>query len=323
MVMHIALATDNKYAAHCATTIASILQNHEHTKSIAFHVLHSDLSEANKTKLELTVYDLSFYHSTIEFVDMSDLDISKFPMNRPHISIATYYRLFLQDVLPDVDKVLYLDCDLLVVSDLTRLYDTPMCNNLVIASLDETDNYHRKRLKVRKYFNAGVSLLNLKALREEHFLRVYLETFRENEDKIECQDQDIMNLAFNRRVKITSLKYNANSTIFHNDIFTDASYSVAEERRVRSNPAIIHFTGEHKPWQFTCCHPLKWEYLHYLRYTYYELEMYKQIFFYLLSFIFKIDKTFKLFCIKLFGLEVFKIHGNTHKKTYFLGIRIK
>lgn len=320
MCIHIALATDDNYAVHCATTIASVLS---YNTDVFFHILHSGLSEKNIMKLENTVDNLDFF-SEIEFIDMRKFDFSAYPMNRSHISIATYYRLALHRVLPKLSKVLYLDCDLLVLDNLKELYNIDLNYQLsaVAAVKDETDNYHKKRLGIRDYFNAGVSLLNLEFLRYRNASKEYQEILVNDADNIECQDQDIMNIAFNGRVTLVPMEYNANSTMFHPDIFTDASYSVAEERRAKHNPKILHFTGEHKPWQFTCCHPLKSAYLKYLMRTDYKFEAFKQLCLTFVSSIFKIDKTFKTFAVKLFGLEVFKIYGNRHKSIHILSITI-
>lgn len=319
MCIHIALATDNKYAVHCATTIASILS---YNTDVFFHILHSGLSEENMIKIEETICKLDFF-SEVQFIDVSHNNFEKFPMNRPHISMATYYRLILHEVLPTLDKVLYLDCDLIVLDDLKELYDLNIDDYFVAAAKDETDNYHKHRLNVRDYFNAGVSLLNLKALRRVPGSIIFHDALVNNLDKIECQDQDIMNIAFNYNVKLIPIAYNANSTMFHPDIFTDASYSVAEERRTKCEPKILHFTGEHKPWQFTCCHPLKSAYLKYLLRTDYKLEAFKQLCLAAISKVFKIDMTYKILAVKLFGIKVFERYGHNNKYYTILGIRIK
>ena len=319
MCIHIALATDNNYAVHCATTIASILS---HNTDVFFHILHSGLSEVNMTKIEETITKLDFF-SEVQFIDVSCNNFEKFPMNRPHISEATYYRLMLHEVLPTLDKVLYLDCDLLVLGDLKELYDLNIDDYFVAAAKDETDNYHKHRLHVKDYFNAGVSLLNLKALRRAPGSILFHDALAHNADKIECQDQDIMNIAFNHNVKLIPITYNANSTMFHPDIFTDASYSVADERRAKYEPKILHFTGEHKPWQFTCCHPLKSAYLKYLLRTEFKLEAFKQLCLAAISKVFKIDMTYKILAVKLFGIKVFERYGHNNKHYTILGIRIK
>ena len=104
-IINICFASDNNYIQHCAAAISSILVNNKSQRKYSFHILDGGISSENKEKLlslrNLCDFDMQFY-------DMSKIDCSELPLNREYISIVTYYRLFLLDILPqNLDKIIY------------------------------------------------------------------------------------------------------------------------------------------------------------------------------------------------------------------------
>lgn len=303
--IHVVLASDDNYMKHLYVTAQSILDN---TKScIHFHIL------SNSYPVELNkICKNSRTNSIISFYDMKKVDLSNLPSTINYISLATYYRLLLPILLSkEITKVLYLDVDLIVRQDIQELYSLNIEDYFAAAAIDELDIFQCKRLKLSKYFNAGVVLFNLKKIREENCLNKFFEIAKR--DDIKFQDQDILNITFADNWLTIDIKWNPGSVLFHPDIYCDTSESIANIRRAAHNPAILHFTGEYKPWQFTCCHPYKLEYLKYLLKTPLLLYKFQQILMFCLSLIFNINKTFKEYTVQLFMHNIITIYGNHTK----------
>ena len=304
-IIHIALAIDEKYVIHCLTTMASILSNT--SSSVHFHILAQNLSDKSKKRLKLLNFDYA-----VSFYDISKIDLSYLPLNREHISVATYYRLLLSYFVK-VNKLIYLDCDIIVLDDIANLWNIDCSNVALCAIKDEADFYHSNRLNLQKYFNAGILLINMKKYRKKT-LEDFVFIMNKYNKKIECQDQDILNIAFKDNVKFIDLRWNTNAVLYYNDIFSDSTITLKESYIAKDSPAILHYTGPSKPWQFTNNHPRKLEYLRYLLLTKCYKNIVIQILLFLLSLIIKIDITYKEKTLKLFTLKIFSIYSKNTKK---------
>ena len=310
-MIDIVLAADKNYIKHLYVTAQSIRDNTD--AQLCFHIL------SNEYPFEL--HEICNEDDKILFYDMSKYDFSKFPLNVKYITIAGYYRLFLPELLPShIDKVLYLDVDLIVRKDIKELFDEDISDVYAGAITDEMDVYQCGRLALSKYFNSGVLLLNMKKLRQDNMLQEFLDIVTNKKSIVKNNDQDILNIAFQYAWKTLPLKWNSGSVLFQPDIFCDLSESVANVRRATHDPAIVHFTGEWKPWQFTCCHPYKLEYLKYLLRT--PLYGYKltQVLLFLLSLIVNVKRTFKERTVQLFRHDIVSLYGNNSKTLILFGI---
>ena len=305
--INIVFGVDDNYITQLATLIISILLNSSKECNFNFYVLNTGIKEENKKKLE-TIKNIREFN--LNYIDVSNYDFSKFPLNRDGISIATYYRLFIPDVIPNnIEKCLYLDCDMLVEDDLLELWNYDIANYLAGVVEDESGKDNAKRLRLpdgSKYFNAGL-LLNLKNIRESNFVENVFDFYNNNKDLITLQDQDLLNGVFCGKCKYLDLRWNINTPAYMktkcNHFYTDE-----EEDFASKNPGIIHFTGPFKPWFTSSYHPLRKEYFRYLSYFKFKKD------------IENFDKIFGLpICIKGF----FSIKNEGAKKViYILGIKI-
>ncbi len=318
--IEVVFATDNCYCRHCCSAIASILLNADSSSTFHFHILDGGLDKAHQAKLlslkRIRNFEMSFY-------DMKQYDFSQFKHNRKHISEATYYRLYLTELLPkEIDKVIYLDCDIIVEKDLKNLWDIDISKYYAGVVEDEGSVRQQRRLKLpseNKYFNAGVLLLNIKILRNFDFKKACLTYFYANESIITLQDQDILNGVFNGKCKFLPLCWNANGRIYQGNNL-EKSYSREEEIEAGYNPSIIHFTDVNKPWKYTCQHPLKEEYWKYLNYTNYKDKVFLHLIRNACTFFFNFNKTKTEDIATIFNIPIYNLQKGKIKALKIFGI---
>lgn len=207
-------ATDDNYAPFLGVTLKSILANASKDYFYKIHVLTSSVSEENKSKINKVLTE----NSSIEYISVAKEieDIKgKFHL-RDYYSIETYYRFFIADMFPEYDKVLYLDCDITVLGDISNLYFTNISNYLVGAVRDQimgnfefASDYTEKYLgiKTKKCFNAGVLLMNTKMFRAYNVLDRLFKLMDRFKFKV-TQDQDYLNVICKDKVRYLDLGWN-------------------------------------------------------------------------------------------------------------------
>lgn len=272
--MILVLASDDKYVQHCAVVISSILENNE---NVTFYLLTEGISTDNKLRLEEIV---NKYKATLHVVNVPTDIIEKCPMPSHmsnHISRATYYRLLVADLLPErVERILYLDCDIVVRKSLLPLWNTPMDEKAIAAVYqynewaDATNSWERLNIPRQfGYFNAGVLLINLKYWREHQVQSRLFFYITENFGKIHSHDQDTLNAVLYNEAQPLSITWNLLSFFF--DDYSKWSFPAEiakdEIEKIKSNPAVVHYVYKPKPWEFACSHIYKNEYYKYLELT--------------------------------------------------------
>ena len=257
-VIHVCVTFDDNYTTHADVTITSLLENTSISTKIKCYLLcDARLCATSRKLVEKNRRDnIEFF-----FIDVDPQLFENLPLNRSHVSINTYYRLIIDRVITNVDKVIYLDSDTLIVTDIRGLWDIDISANHIAGSLDEGGLAQSRRLMLgddNNYFNAGVLIFNIKKIKHDFadvFIE-YLEAFYLNRYNIILQDQDILNIVFKDSSKILPLKWNINSRIFKPNTL-DHKYTDDDVSRACRSPGIIHFTDQTKPWDLLCDHPLK------------------------------------------------------------------
>lgn len=195
---------DGHYSVWVGTVMQSIL---EHTDSrICFHILHDEtLSIDNKYKLEKVARSGS---SIIEFhkIDENDFSVVKNQMSR--FTIGTMFRRSLPELLPNLNRIIYLDADLFVNRDIKELWDVDICEYCLAGVADEGVDIHNypkilnkyPGIKKESYFNAGVLYMNLKKLREFGNLKKLVVDFLVENPEAGLPDQDALNVIFHNKV---------------------------------------------------------------------------------------------------------------------------
>ncbi len=245
-MIEIVLATDDNYLKYCAVCMFSILKNT--TSKIRFHIFDSGVSEYAKQKI---LEYKKIFGCEISFYSMAKVKMPKFRLNREHITMPAYYRLYIPSLLSDtIEKAIYLDCDIVVNKDIKELWDYDIEKYYAGTIEDETSIENNERLNLLKshiYFNSGVLLLNLKKLREINLPEECFKYYENNFEKIILNDQDLLNGVFNGKCLNLPLKFNINNQMLAGQ---DGShnYSKEDEKEAIENGVIFHYTAQQKPW---------------------------------------------------------------------------
>jgi len=259
-------ATDNFYAPYLAVTIESIVENSSPKNTYGIYVLEEDLSYENKYKLKL----LEKNNVKIEFVNVKDFINQYRPILHIHayVTIATYFRFFISDLFKNFDKLVYLDCDIIVNCDIADLYNIDLNGNIAacvrdiqIASwnfqnLIKDREYYLNVLKLDKidnYFNAGVMVFDVRKLVEFKCKEKCINLLQKIKQP-KYSDQCIMNSVLKDNVLLINLEWNFQNSIAkpiniqnnYKNLFNE--YLRQEVINAQNNPKIIHYICK-KPWE--------------------------------------------------------------------------
>lgn len=256
-VIPIAMATDNNYVYPTLISMTSAIENKNKDTFLEFYIMLSGkVTGENKEKFKKIVN--KYKNCSVELIDMRD----KFSSARTlgNITTPAYYRLNLPSLLPQYDKIIYIDGDLIVTKDLLELYNTDINNYYVGGVLDvvvsQWSDYCDKLgiSDMSQYINTGVLLMNVKKMREDNIEKMfddYIPTYSKR--KLSFHDQDAINAICFGKIKLLDPTYGFLANVF--SIYEQprpASLvnvcSEGEWLEARKNPTIIHWAGSPKPW---------------------------------------------------------------------------
>lgn len=193
-------STDDNYIPYLDVAVRSLIANASKDRRYRIIVLNTGLDSENIAKVKLN--ELSNF--SIDFVDISKHveNIKSHFKNVYHFSIVTYYRLFIASLFPEYDKIIYLDCDLVVLGDISELYDIPLKDNILgaapeqyVQNTPEFRRYAEVALGVDPdcYVNAGVLLMNLDEFRANNIEEKFTELITTHDFDLLDPDQAYLN----------------------------------------------------------------------------------------------------------------------------------
>lgn len=257
----VVLAADNNYALQLITTFHSILNNADDCTDYQFVFLLDD--DFEKENFDLISGLIDQYGALDPIVFYMGDNYAKVEMKLKHITKATYFRLKLPELLPGINKCLYLDTDVIVCEDIGGLFDLEL-DGFYLAGVKAAGFYYPEDKcrflqqslgidRIDQYINAGVLLMNLQLMRKDNlaleFERLVAKNFKN-------QDQDILNAACYGKIKILEPRYNLMTKY---KVMDEKSYDKVDGVRqcytreewydACKNPIIIHFADKKKPWQ--------------------------------------------------------------------------
>ena len=240
-VVPIFMAVDNNYIPFLGVALKSIIDNVSKQNRYEIKVLYTSVTEENKKKIE----EYQTENVGIEFVNLSYKlqEIQEKLYTRNYFSNTTYFRLFIPELYPEYDKAVYIDSDTITLVDIAKLYNTEMGDNLIagipdgaVQAIPIFQDYVEKVVGVsnyNNYFNAGIIVMNLKALREYKFQEKFLYMLEKIKFEV-AQDQDYLNRLCKGRVKLLGFEWNRMPAM--------------GEQEGELN--IIHYNLGCKPWYF-------------------------------------------------------------------------
>lgn len=235
-------STDDNYAPFLDVAIRSLIINASKDYNYRIIVLNTGLNDEVARKIKLNEND----RFKIDLCDISaDIESIKDSLKDVyHFSVATYYRLFISSLFPQYDKIVYLDCDLVLLGDVSELYNVDMGDNIIAAADEEyvqnTPEF-RKYAEVcigvdpDKYVNAGVLVMNLDAYRKNDIEGKFLKLITEYDFELLDPDQAYLNyLCYN---KIYALPNGWNKEPMQVPLVGKKN--------------IVHYALYKKPWQYS------------------------------------------------------------------------
>ena len=236
-------AIDDRYVPFLSVTLKSLIDNASKDYQYVIKILSINIDERNKKRI--LKYEKENFK--IEFVDLSYYltEIKEKLYTRDYFTQTTYFRLFIPELYPQYDKAIYIDSDTTVLGDISELYNIDLGDNLLGAVPDcsvqnnqEFQDYVERVVGMatyKNYFNAGMLVMNLDAMRRFDFQAKFLYLLETIKFTV-AQDQDFLNRLCKGRVKFIDEVWN--------------TMPIPNENIKEEDIKIIHYNHMFKPWHF-------------------------------------------------------------------------
>ena len=257
----VTLVSSDEYAPFAAVVIQSIVANSNPQNNYDIVLLTDDMLMQNRWRIQQIASERK--NISIRVLDISKMIKGFTFYTWAHFTKNTYYRLLVPDVFEKYDKVIYLDSDVIVNHDIAELFGTDVTGFYLGAAYDthvvsyctrnpplEQREYNIKTLKMtnpEEYFQAGVSIFNVKKIREDFGPEYLITQGRKN--TLRWLDQDLLNMLFHGKIKHIHNKWNvmiSNVPENNDEIFLPDELR-KEYFEARKNPGIIHYVGRGMP----------------------------------------------------------------------------
>lgn len=264
-------SSSNMYAPYCLTSMSSLLKNNTDLNECSFYILSNDISFEMKMKMESLC---NRFNAKLYIVDCCPVIETIFAGGGIlNFNPSSFLRIFIPQILPKIDKALFIDSDTYIYSGIKELYETDISEFYCAMSYNMP--IYKEMLEEAKmdpmagYFNAGVILLNLRAWREDNIQHKILQFYYENGGNFPTDDQSVINAIVADKTYVLPYKYNAMIGAFYwsykkfCSINTKIGRKTKEEFfQAKKNPVIVHFHGPGvRPWEKWCGHPYADTYL--------------------------------------------------------------
>ena len=274
--INIVFASDNNYAQHTAVAMASVLVNTKVPQKIQFYLIDDEIQQENKEKITKTVQNLG---GNIEFIKIKNSRLEDCYVSG-ELSRASYFRLDIANILDEnIEKIIYLDCDLLVYDDIEKMWQLDMGGKPVAATCDlgimASARVRKQKNKFiglpfdAPYFNAGVLIMDLKKWRDGNYAEAIIALATQN--KYPNHDQDALNKFFMNNWQEIPLRWDVIPPVFNLFLKILTKPDLRKKAiEAKLNPAIFHYAGGYKPWEYEIHDGFNDKYYEYLKLTEYK-----------------------------------------------------
>lgn len=245
--MNILVTLDSNYVGPLTVLLKSLMITNPNN-SFDLYVAHSSLTEEDFIKIRRATDP---QRTRVHSVTVSPGILEHAPVLK-RISKETYYRLLMMDYLPEsVDRVLYIDPDIVILRDISPLYNIDFKGKTLAAAghvklwVEGINRIRFNNPKGVRYFNAGVLMVNLEKLRKNITSEMVFDYIRKNQKWLFLADQDVLNGMLGKdTINIDECIYNLDEkTVRFN------RRRVRDLKWVEDNAVIVHFNGKYKPWK--------------------------------------------------------------------------
>lgn len=267
-IAHIVYASDDKFAEILGVSLVSLYENSKDMDDIIVYVLDSGITAENKEKLNSIPRKYGWTQiSWIPAQDISKVLAMEVKVDRG--SLSQYARLFVSSDLPaDLDRVLYLDCDIVINKSIKELWNLDLHGKTIAALNDAFSTSYRANIGLQKndiMFNSGVMLIDLKRWKEQKIEERLLKFIESKNGKIQQGDQGALNAVLSHDTYCFEPRFNS-VTIFYDFSYKElliyrkpakGYYSENEVQEAVREPVIIHYTTSFlskRPWITGCQH---------------------------------------------------------------------
>lgn len=274
----IAMALDDGYLYPTIVSITSMMENAKTDTIYDLYIMHPD-EFSMESKEKLSSLGTKYKNCNIKLINMKREYVGA--MESGHITTPAYYRLSLSELLPNLDKILWIDGDTLIFDDLHEMYNLELNDNYYLAYLDDK---HASLLKDfglsdDEYVCDGVMVVNLKKLREDNMVSKFKSFIEQYNDKLIQHDQTVINAVCYGKIGILPprfgmFNYGKKGPIIRDyvDRLTSKNkYTYEEMENALNNLVVLHCVC--KPWQEAGCSfaDTWWEYAR-------KTDFYKEIY---------------------------------------------
>lgn len=282
----IALASgcDENYAVALAVTVRSALNHLGSDRAIDLYLLDGGIKPQTIERLKMGWNDPRLCVHVVK-VDMDQL--TDLP-TEGHVTASSYLRLLIPRLLPQsLDRVIYIDSDMLVRRDIAKLFDVDMNgystmavqdyaapyidSEVATAAAQQCDrefvakrpivNYRPLGLDGKsKYFNGGLLVIDLHQWRDQQYDRKMIECLRDNREYVLWWDQYALNVVLHGQWGDLNPRWNQGAHLFEYSDAKSSPFDAATHRQLIADPWVVHFCSPSKPWHYFCLHPYRGEF---------------------------------------------------------------
>ena len=263
--INICFACYDNYAQHTGVVISSVLQNYRGNFTLNFFVVYSYISPENIEKLK-KVAETSISHIEFVFVDREKFASLCGSANERFLP-ECFLKLKMADFLKGLDKVIFLDSDIVVLGDISELWNTDVDNYSIAAVRDFADLSHLADITGgHEYFNSGILVINLKKWRDENIEERLFNFLKDYPDRMVWNDQDLLNGVLYNEVKYLDDGWDFQYNVDNPEI---------DEKIVSTEIKLIHYVTRNKPWSAGhFSYKFRDKYLYYLMKTPWRLNVF-------------------------------------------------
>ena len=264
--IQVAMASNSRYLPWCAVAMLSCLRSTPE-QPVRFHLLHEgDLSAHDRSRLATMVESAG---GEIAFHGLTSNRLGTLPSKGDALGgRISWSRVVLPELLHDVERIVYLDADTLVTASLGELWRTPLDGRPLAAVRNVVEPAMRGYIRsigiadFRDYFNAGVLLMDLAAMREENALDAIMRYVAGRGGTLTWFDQDTLNVVFAGRWLALHPRWNAQNSFWTWTPWAEEVFESGQLVDAMRDPAILHFEGPAlcKPWHYLSTHPFTQRY---------------------------------------------------------------